>query len=435
VLDDRSWALLRRLTRFLDQFKSCFGHRAQVASLTQYVHGVLGDSARKSMQAMLARVTAPVSYQAFQHFITHAPWRVGPVWRRLLTVLPERRGVLVLDDTGFPKQGTHSVGVSRQYSGTLGKIANCQVAVTAALWTGRRAWLVGAELYLPEAWLTPERRQQAHIPPAVRFQEKWRLALTLIRRARRAGLQIDLVAADAGYGDGLPFRTALERLHLPYMLGVAGNLALWVGSPTVGDRRYTRGVTAASVGAIQAAQWAAQQPGRAWRRVSWRNRSQRAWAAQFVAVRVTPVGLWRHHQRFAEQWLLCQRPTGATTATVHDRYFVSNLPRTTSLRALVQAAHQRWAIEQQYQELKTELGLDHFEGRSYPGWQHHVVITAIAYAFLQTERLRPRPGLRLTLPQACAIVQEIFTGLLFISRPQYMRWMRQAETRFHQLRI
>ena len=114
--------------------------------MTQYVHGLLGDSARKSMQAMLARVTEPVSYQAFQHFITHAPWSVGPVWRRLLMVLPERRGVLVLDDTGFPKQGTHSVGVSRQYSGTLGKIANCQVAVTAALWTGVRAWLLGAEL-------------------------------------------------------------------------------------------------------------------------------------------------------------------------------------------------------------------------------------------------------------------------------------------------
>ena len=435
MLDDRAWALLRRLTRFLDQFKICFGHRAQVASLTQYVHGLLGDSARKSMQAMLARVTEPVSYQAFQHFITHAPWSVGPVWRRLLQVLPERRGVLVLDDTGFPKQGTHSVGVSRQYSGTLGKIANCQVAVTAALWTGVRAWLLGAELYLPESWLTPERRQQARIPRAVRFQEKWRLALTLIRRVRRAGLQIDLVVADAGYGDGLPFRTALTRQHLPYMLGVAGSLALWVGPPSVGGRRYTRGVTAASVGATQAAQWAAQQPRRAWRRVSWRNRSQRLWAAQFVAVRVTPVGLWRHHQRFAEEWLLCQRPTGATTATVHDRYFVSNLPASTRLPALVRAAHQRWAIEQQYQELKTELGLDHFEGRSYPGWQHHVVITAIAYAFLQQERMRPRPGPRLTLPQVCAIVQEIFTGLLFISRPRYMHWMRQAETRFHQLRI
>jgi len=435
VLDEPSWALLRRLTRWLDPFKVCFGHRAQVASLTQYVQGLLGDSARKSMQAMLARVTEPRSYQAFQHFITHAPWDVGPVWRRLLAVLPERRGVLILDDTGFPKQGTHSVGVSRQYSGTLGKIGNCQVAVTAALWTGVRAWLVGAELYLPQGWVTPERRREARIPTGVRFQEKWRLALTVIRRVRTAGIQIDLVVADAGYGDGLPFRTALERLHLPYMLGVAGSLAVWVGPPRVGERRYTRAVTAASVGALSAAQWAAHQPRRAWRHVTWRNGPHRPWAAQFVAVRVTPVGLWRHHQRLSDVWLLCQRPKGATTATAQDRYFVSNLSATTSLRALVRAAHQRWAIEQQYQELKTELGLDHFEGRSYPGWQHHVVITAIAYAFLQTERMRPRAGPRLTLPQVRAIVQEIFTGLLFISRPRYMTWMRQAETRFHQLRI
>lgn len=435
MLDEQSWALLRRLTGWLDQFKVCFGHRAQVASLTQYVHGLLGDSARKSMQAMLARVTEPRSYQAFQHFITHAPWDVGPVWRRLLAVLPERRGVLILDDTGFPKQGTHSVGVARQYSGTLGKIGNCQVAVTAALWTGVRAWLLGAELYLPDTWLTPARRQEARIPASVPFQEKWRLALTLIRRVRRAGIAIELVVADAGYGDGLPFRTALERLHLLYMLGVAGNLALWAGPPTVGDRRYTRAVTAASIGAVSAAEWAGQQPRRAWRRVTWRNGQNRSRVAQFVAVRVTPVGLWRHHQRLSDVWLLCQRPLGATTPTVHDKYFISNLPATTSLRALVRAAHQRWAIEQQYQELKTELGFDHFEGRSYPGWQHHAVITAIAYAFLQKERMRARVGPRLTLPQLCAIVQEIFTGLLFISRPRYMHWMRQAETRFHQLRI
>src|SRR5207249_3688500 len=156
-----------------------------------------------------ARLTDPVPYQAFQHFITHAPWDATVVWRRLLSGLPERQGVLVLDDTGFPKQGTHSVGVSRQYSGTLGKIGNCQVAVTAALWTGVRAWLIGADLYLPAAWLTAERRQEARIPASVGFQEKWRLALTLIRRARRAGIQIDMVVADAGYGDGLPFRTAL----------------------------------------------------------------------------------------------------------------------------------------------------------------------------------------------------------------------------------
>jgi SRSO17 transposase len=443
VLDDHAWARLRRLTRWLDQFKSCFGHRAQVASLTQYVHGLLGDSARKSMQAMLARVTEPVSYQAFQHFITHAPWDVAPVWRRLLQAVPERRGVLILDDTGFPKQGTHSVGVARQYSGTLGKIANCQVAVTAALWTGVRAWLLGTELYLPAAWLTGARRQQARIPRRVRFQEKWRLALTLIRRARAAGLRLDLVVADAGYGDAQPFRAALDRLRVPYVVGVTSTLTVWPGTPRVlppppaprGGRPRTRLVIASEARPTSVAGWAAQQPQQAWRRVSWRNGANRPWAARFVATRVTPVVLWRRKQPLREVWVLCQRPLGATTASKHDKYFVSNLPATTGLRALVRAAHQRWAIEQQYQDLKTELGFDHFEGRSYPGWQHHAVITAVAYAFLQTERRRPRGGPRLTFPQIRAIVQEVFTGLLFISRPRYMQWMHQAEQRFRPLRI
>ena len=173
MLDERAWALLRRLTRWLDQFKICFGHRAQLVSLRQYVDGLLGDSARKSMQAMLARVTEPASYQAFQHFITHAPWDAERVWRRLRAVVPERRGIVILDETSFPKQGKHSVGVARQYCGALGKGANCQVAVTIALWTGVRAWWLGATLYLPAAWaMDPARRAHARIPARVGFQEK-----------------------------------------------------------------------------------------------------------------------------------------------------------------------------------------------------------------------------------------------------------------------
>ena len=167
--------------RWLEAFTPCFGHRAQRLALRRYVQGLLSDSARKSMEAMLARVTEPGSYQAFQHFITDAPWRADEVWRRLRAVLPEREGLLIIDGTSFPKQGDYSVGVGRQYCGALGKVANCQVAVTAALWTGLRGYLLGAALYLPEAWLTDAARARARIPASVRFQEKWRQALTLLR--------------------------------------------------------------------------------------------------------------------------------------------------------------------------------------------------------------------------------------------------------------
>ena len=382
------------------------------------------------MSAMLARIHDAGSYQAFQHFITHAPWDVAPVWRRLLARVPDRRGVLVLDDTGFPKQGTQSVGVQRQYSGTLGKIGNCQVGVTAALWTGVRAWVLGAELYLPESWLTPTRRAQAQIPARVRFQEKWRLALTIVDRVRRAGIAIDWVAADAGYGDILDFRVALQQRGLAYVVGVSGQMAVWVGRPPTGLAPSTRAVTAASIGATSVATWAAAQPARAWHRVSWRNGSHRPWRARFLAVRVTPVVLWRQHRPLHDLWLLCER--AGRTSTGPMKWYVSNFPATTRLRTLVRAAHQRWAIEQQYQELKDELGLDHFEGRSFPGWHRHVVLTAIAYTWLQQERRR---GLARapTLPLVRAVIQEILTAHFFVTTPGYLE--RMLKLREIQLRI
>src|SRR6266446_332631 len=220
--------------RWLESFQRCFGHRAQRLALRTYVQGVFSDSDRKSMQAMLARVTQPVSYQAFQHFITHAPWDADRVWRRLLEILPERRGVLIIDGTSFPKQGPHSVGVARQYCGALGKIANCQVAVTAALWTGTRAWWLGVLVYLPQAWSEDTtRRAAARIPSTVVFQEKWRQALTLIRRARAAGLQVTGVLADAEFGDVTTFRRALHRWALPYAVGVSRHLTVFPGTPAV----------------------------------------------------------------------------------------------------------------------------------------------------------------------------------------------------------
>jgi SRSO17 transposase len=438
VVDATATARIQRLIRWLEQFKTCFGHRAQLLSLRTYVQGVFSDSERKSMQAMLARVTEPVSYQAFQHFITHAPWEADRVWRRLRAILPERRGVLILDGTSFPKQGPASVGVARQYCGALGKIANCQVAVTVALWTGVRAWCLGAALYLPEEWLTPSARQSARIPAAVRFQETWRLALSLLRQVRAAGIAVTAVLADAEFGDVTAFRAALHRLRLPYAVGISSHLTVFTTRPRVmapaANRRgrpRTRWQMVTPIAPIAARDVAAQLPPMQWRAVTWRNGTQPRRTARFAAVRVTPAHEWRHARIAAEVWLLCEEEAGTTTRL---KYYFVHLPATASLPALVRLTHQRWAIEQQYQELKSELGLDHFEGRTYPGWQHHVVLTAVAHAYIQRERMRPQRGGRLTFPAVRAIVQEIFTALLFAAKPRYMHWMEQAKRRL-QLRI
>ena len=431
MLDKRSSAILHRLVNWVDQFKICFGRRAQQVSLDQYVEGLLNDSRRKSMQAMLERVREPVSYQAFQHFITHAPWDAAAVWKRLLAVLPQRNGVLILDDTGFPKQGRKSVGVARQYSGTLGKVGNCQVAVTAALWGKQRAWLVGAELYLAESWLTPERRTEARIPARVQFVEKWRSALRLVRRVRTAGLQVEAVVADSGYGDVTAFRTALDKQGLPYGLGISSTLTFFRGRPRLhrarrppGGRPPTRLVLDGRVRSASAAALAKELPTEAWKAVSWRNGNNRPWEAEFAALRVTPAHDWRQRRLAKEVWLLCQRPIGKTTPS---KYYLSNLPPDASLSDLVRLTHHRWAIEQQYQELKDELGLDHFEGRTFPGWHHHVVLCAIAYAFLQKERMRSRTKPPITFPAIRAVLQEIFTGLLFITKPRYMEWLLELQ--------
>ena len=312
------------------------------------------------------------------------------------------------------------------------------MAVTAALWTGVRAWCLGAALYLPEEWLTPQARQRARIPGSVGFQEKWRLALRLLRQTRAAGLTLTAVLADAEFGDVTTFRAALHRLRLPYALGISSHLTVFTTRPRVqppaANRRgrpRTRWRIVPALQPVAVRALVKQLPRAAWRRITWRNGTQPRRTARFAAVRVTPAHEWRHARLAPEVWLLCEEETGSKTRLKY--YFVA-LPATASLGAVVRLAHQRWAIEQQYQELKSELGLDHFEGRSYPGWHHHVVLTAVAHAFIQRERMRRTPGPRLTFPAARAIVQEIFTALLFAAKPRYMHWMEQAKRKI-QLRI
>jgi SRSO17 transposase len=428
VLDRTATAWLRRLVTWLEQFEEGFSRQSQRGALRRYVTGVLSDSRRKSMEAMWARLSDPGTYQAFQHFITHAPWEAEAVWTRLRAVVPERSGVLILDGTSFPKQGTASVGVARQYCGARGKIANCQTAVTIALWTGTRAWLLGATLYLPEEWLTPRQRARARIPAAVRFAPKWQLALTLLRQVRAAGFTATAVVGDAEFGDNATLRRTLHRAQLPYALGVSSDIKVFLGTPVLTvppplmgkGRPRTRRLLPPDTHTVEARAWAATQAARQWRLVSWRNGAHPAWRARFCAVRVTPGHDWRESRRLApEVWLLCEREVAGGDRL---RYYLVDLPPTASLRALVRLAHQRWAIEQQYQELKDELGLDHFEGRSLPGWQRHMVLTALAYSFLQNERRR-RGQTQLTLPRVRAVIQEVLTAHFFMTQPHYLKWM------------
>jgi SRSO17 transposase len=401
-----------------------------VLALRRYIQGLLSDSRRKSMQAMLSRVTEPGSYQAFQHFITHAPWSADRVWRRLREVLPERQGVLIFDATTFLKQGRDSVGVVRQYSGREGQIVNCQAAVTAALWTGLRAYFVGAALYLPHEWMTDEARARAGIPATLAFQEKWRQALTLLRQVRASGVQLTGVLADADFGNNRMFRALLHRLRLPYAVGVSSHLTAFLGRPSVqppgaarGRYGLAPGVRAQHVGQL------IEEARPRWRRIQWRNSPQaKPCTAVCAAIRVTPAVDQRHPTLPPEVWLLAERDAGDPAKM---KFFYVNLPPTTSLSAIARLAHQRWAIEQQYQELKSELGLHHFEGRTFAGWHHHVVLTAVTYNFLQAERRRGRAPL--TFPAVRAIVQEIFTAYLFAQKPQYLA--RIQALRSVQLRI
>ena len=382
---------MQRFGQFADQFATCFNRVAQRDAATQYLDALFNDSERKSMQAMHGRLSDPGSYEALQHFITDSPWEAAPLWTRLRALVPSRRGILAVDDTSFPKQGHHSVGVQRQYCGALGKIANCQVAVSTVLLDDHVAWPLSFELYLPQTWCTDgTRRTKARVPETLRFREKWRIALTHIRQVLKAGFHLTAVVTDADYGARTAFRRGLERLGLRYGIALPHTAALW----TAGARR-TR--TAAVIGAAL--------PEADWHRVTWAEGTKGPLAARFAAVRVRPL------KSRGERWLLCER----SLADDVRKYYLLNLDATASLHDLVTIARSRWPIEQQYRELKDELGIDHFEGRSYRGWTHHTVLTAVAFTFLQLERLRSDDETRPTLPTVRLWVREIMAVLYVVT--------------------
>ena len=384
-------ALLRRFGQFADRFGDCFSRRPQREAASQYLDGLFNDSERKSMQAMHGRLSDPVSYQALQHFITDSPWESEPLWRRLRDLIPTRRGILAVDDTSFPKQGKRSVGVKRQYCGALGKVANCQVAVSTLLLDDQLAWPLTFELYLPHEWAADAaQRSRAQIPQGVRFREKWRIALSHIRRALKAGFQLTAVVADADYGSTAAFRRGLERLGLRYGVAIRWFVTLW----PPGARRSR---TAADI--------AAHIPEAEWHRITWGQGTKGPLVARFAARRVRPA------KTRGERWLLCER------SLVDDerKYYLLNLDVAATVTELVTIVRSRWPIEQQYRELKDELGIDHFEGRSYRGWTHHTVLTAIAFTFLQLERMRVDTTPRPTLPHVRLWVREIMAVLYVVN--------------------
>jgi SRSO17 transposase len=381
--------VLQRFGAFADAFGACFGRTAQRTAASQYLEGLFNDSARKSMQAMHGRLSDPVTYQALQHFVTHSPWDAGRLWTRLRTLLPTRTGLLAIDDTGLPKQGNHSVGVKRQYCGAKGKIANCQVAVSSMLLSDTLTWPVAVDLYLPEEWCADAaRRDRVGVPPAVRFREKWRIALSQVRQLMKAGFQFAAVLADADYGSTGAFRRGLEHLGLRYGVGIRGDVRLWTATS-----RHTQ--PAQTIGT--------HIPDDEWQLVTWGAGTKGPLAARFVARRVRPTN------SPGARWLLCER----SLADDARKYYLLNLDDTATLTELVRLVRSRWPIEQQYRELKDELGFDHFEGRSYRGWTHHAVLSAIAFTFLQLERLHTSEAPRPTLPAVRFWVREIM-GLLYV---------------------
>ena len=396
MTETRARAVLTRLGTFLDQFTDCFGRQGQRTYASRYLQGLLNDSERKSMQPMHGRLSDPGSYQGLQHFITHATWEARRFWQRLRARIPARHGILAIDDTGLPKQGTASVGVQRQYCGALGKIANCQTAVSTALIAGPIAWLTSLELYLPESWMTDdERRTRARIPHALPFREKWRIAVAHVRTVQKAGFTLEAVVADAAYGAVAKFRAALERLGVRYVVAVPYHVTARLP-----------GATASEALVVLANRLAPA----AWRRIRWGQGTKGPLAARFAAIRV------HLPKSRSERWLLCQE----SLVDGERQYYVSNLPPTTPLKTLVRIARSRWAIELQYRDLKSELGLDHFEGRSYPGWNHHAVLAAMTFNFLQLERRR-HPVRVPTFPEIRNLVREVMAALLWTARPGWLQ--------------
>jgi SRSO17 transposase len=407
-----------RFEAYLDEIVAVLGHASRAAAARAYCTGLLLPGARKSVEPMAARIEpgrVQARHQSLHHVVAKAEWDdaavLAAVRRQVLPAL-ERHGPVrywIVDDTGFPKQGEHSVGVARQYCGQLGKQGNCQVAVSLPVANDHASLPIAYRLYLPETWAgDPERRARAGVPEEIGFETKPGIALGQIRAALAEGVPRGVVLGDAGYGVETAFRAVLTGLDLTYMLGVQSSASLWPpGDAPLPPRPYggrgrppTRVQRTPEHQPVSARKLAESLPARAWRTITWRQGSRKGLTSRFAALRVRPAHRdQKRSEPWPEEWLLVEWPKGAEEPS---RYWLSNLPPRTALKDLVHTAKARWLIERAYQELKQEIGLGHYEGRGWRGFHHHASLCIAAYGFLMAERCLFPPQRRVTRERLAA---------------------------------
>lgn len=370
-----------RFAAFVEELTSVIGHADRAGPLRDYCLGLLAADGRKSVEPMAA-VTAPggvsKQHQKLLHFVANGPWSDERVLRKVREiVLPaiERHGPIeawIIDDTSFPKHGPHSVGVHHQYCGQLGKQANCQVVVTLSIANHHASLPIAYRLYLPEDWAKDRvRRNKVHVPKGIAFKTKPQIALEQLRAACAAGVPRGVVLMDASYGSQLKLRTGISALALTYVAAIVNTVKVRAasGHDAPGPRTSVK-------------ELALSLPKQAWRTIPWREGAANQLRSRFARVRVRAAPI-RGAARQPEETLLIEWPEGEAEPT---KYWLSTLDKNISFRRLVDIAKMRWRVERDYQELKQELGLAHYEGRGWPGFHHHGTMCIAAYAFLISEQ-------------------------------------------------
>lgn len=391
-MDLQAGGSAERFSSYIKGLVGVIGHADRAKPLRDYCIGLMMPCPRKSVEP-LAALTAPertaAQHQSLLHFVGEGGWsdeKVLAQVRRMALPQIERRGAIrawIIDDTSFPKQGRHSVGVARQYCGQLGKQENCQVAVSLSLANDHASLPVAWRLYLPQEWIGDHRRRKkAGVPPGLCFQTKPQIALDQLRFACAAGLPRGVVLMDAGYGTNTDLRGAVAALGLTYIAGVQPQTTVWAQLPV---RKQSSGsVRNAARRRIGVRELAFKLPPQAWQTITWREGTAEILSSRFARLRARPSPKDDKASTVrAEEWLLIEWPEGESEPL---KYWFSNLSEDTSLESLVEQAMLRWRIERDYQELKQEVGLADFEGRGWRGFHHHATLCIAAYGFLICER-------------------------------------------------